>query len=166
MALLLSAPLPFPTFIPSSKTTPITNYLINNNYNKIISVSNFTLIKKNKLLLKISTATAAASYRGRFSTTEEEEEVEDDDDDERFEEAVELFNNREYYKCHDILEALWNKSQEPTTTLFHAILQCAVGFHHLFNMVNSFISYFFFFFTRHIFYCNFILIALQKNATF
>ncbi|CAK9150181.1 unnamed protein product [Ilex paraguariensis] len=50
-----------------------------------------------------------------------------------FEEAVGLFNGRDYYRCHDYLEALWNKSQEPTRTLIHGILQCAVGFHHLFN---------------------------------
>ncbi|KAL3506775.1 hypothetical protein ACH5RR_032157 [Cinchona calisaya] len=73
----------------------------------------------------------SASYRHsswrRF--TEEEQDV----DCCNFQDAVELFNNREYYSCHDVLEALWNKSQEPTRTLLHAILQCAVGFHHLFN---------------------------------
>ncbi|KAJ4837354.1 hypothetical protein Tsubulata_008336 [Turnera subulata] len=63
-------------------------------------------------------------------------DVEDDDDnaeDCSFERAVALFNNREYYKCHDLLEALWIKAEEPSRTLFHGILQCAVGFHHLFN---------------------------------
>ncbi|KAE8694735.1 F-box family protein isoform 1 [Hibiscus syriacus] len=50
-----------------------------------------------------------------------------------FDEAVSLFNQREYYKCHDLLESLWNKAEEPTRTLIHGILQCAVGFHHLFN---------------------------------
>ena len=30
-----------------------------------------------------------------------------------------LFNDREYYKCHDYLEALWNMAQEPTRTLIH-----------------------------------------------
>lgn len=78
-----------------------------------------------------------ASYRysswGRFTEEEEEEEVEDVECS--FEEAVQLFNNREYYKCHDVLEALWNKSQEPTRTLVHGILQCAVGLYHLFNQV-------------------------------
>ncbi|XP_011069981.1 uncharacterized protein LOC105155746 [Sesamum indicum] len=72
------------------------------------------------------------SYRittrgGRFDDDEEEEESCS------FDEAVLLFNTRDYYKCHDVLEALWNKSQEPTRTLVHGILQCAVGFHHLFN---------------------------------
>lgn len=63
-------------------------------------------------------------------------EDEDDRDDYDFEEAVALFNDREYYKCHDFLEALWNDAQEPTRTLIHGILQCAVGFHHLFNQVG------------------------------
>ncbi|KAK8649198.1 hypothetical protein V6N13_129932 [Hibiscus sabdariffa] len=58
---------------------------------------------------------------------------EEDDENCSFDEAVSLFNQREYYKCHDQLEALWNKAEEPTRTLFHGILQCAVGFHHLFN---------------------------------
>ncbi|KAJ8568971.1 hypothetical protein K7X08_037186 [Anisodus acutangulus] len=61
--------------------------------------------------------------------------VEDDLNTENysFQEAVSLFNSRDYYRCHDVLEALWNESQEPSRTLLHGILQCAVGFHHLFN---------------------------------
>ena len=35
------------------------------------------------------------------------------------------------------LEALWNMAQEPTRTLIHGILQCVVGFHHLFNQVGA-----------------------------
>lgn len=77
------------------------------------------------------TASYRYSSRGRFTEEEEEEE----DVECSFEEAVQLFNNREYYKCHDVLEALWNKSQEPTRTLVHGILQCAVGLYHLFNQV-------------------------------
>ncbi|XP_057785324.1 uncharacterized protein LOC131004149 isoform X2 [Salvia miltiorrhiza] len=57
----------------------------------------------------------------------------DDEEICSFDEAVSLFNTRDYYKCHDVLEALWNNSQDPTRTLLHGILQCAVGFHHLFN---------------------------------
>nr|VDD15879.1 unnamed protein product [Brassica oleracea] len=60
---------------------------------------------------------------------------EEDDNEENwnFEEAVSLFNKRDYYKSHDALEALWIRAEEPARTLFHGILQCAVGFHHLFN---------------------------------
>lgn len=71
----------------------------------------------------------------RYSSSEEE------DDDHSFDEAVSLFNQREYYKCHDLLEALWNKAEDPTRTLIHGILQCAVGFHHLFNQVGTQISH-------------------------
>lgn len=62
---------------------------------------------------------------------------EDDDDAEScsFDEAVALFNKRDYYRCHDCLEYLWNESEEPIRTLIHGILQCAVGFYHLFNQV-------------------------------
>ena len=70
----------------------------------------------------------------RYSSSEEDSE---DDENCSFDEAVSLFNQREYYKCHDFLEALWNKAEEPTRTLIHGILQCAVGFHHLFNQVET-----------------------------
>ena len=70
----------------------------------------------------------------RYSSSEEDRE---DDENCSFDEAVSLFNRREYYKCHDLLEALWNKAEEPTRTLIHGILQCSVGFHHLFNQVGT-----------------------------
>lgn len=81
---------------------------------------------ENILILYHRTASYRYSSWGRFT---EEEDV----DCCSFQEAVELFNKREYYRCHDVLESIWIKSQEPTRTLVHGILQCAVGFHHLFN---------------------------------
>ncbi|KAK4564613.1 hypothetical protein RGQ29_006616 [Quercus rubra] len=70
----------------------------------------------------------------RFSAVEDHYDDDGDTSDNfSFDGAVTLFNDREYYKCHDYLEALWNMAQEPTRTLIHGILQCAVGFHHLFN---------------------------------
>ncbi|KAM7270643.1 hypothetical protein ACFE04_029857 [Oxalis oulophora] len=68
----------------------------------------------------------------RYSSTDDNQEEEGDGDC-SFNEAVLLFNKREYYKCHDLLEALWIKAEDPTRTLLHGILQCAVGLHHLFN---------------------------------
>uniref|UniRef100_A0A0D9XWI3 DUF309 domain-containing protein n=1 Tax=Leersia perrieri TaxID=77586 RepID=A0A0D9XWI3_9ORYZ len=50
-----------------------------------------------------------------------------------FDTAVALFNGGEFHACHDVVEELWYTAEEPTRTLLHAILQCAVGFHHLFN---------------------------------
>ncbi|XP_044980976.1 uncharacterized protein LOC123448216 isoform X2 [Hordeum vulgare subsp. vulgare] len=61
------------------------------------------------------------------------------DDDENGEEvagfdaAVELFNGGEYHACHDVVEELWYSAEDPARTLLHGVLQCAVGFHHLFN---------------------------------
>ncbi|KAI3772707.1 hypothetical protein L6452_03899 [Arctium lappa] len=79
----------------------------------------------------------SASYRfppGRRSIDDDDD---DDDDDDlvggKFTEAVALFNTRDYHGCHDFLETIWNDSEDPIRSLVHGILQCAVGFHHLFN---------------------------------
>ncbi|XP_010922954.1 uncharacterized protein [Elaeis guineensis] len=56
-----------------------------------------------------------------------------DGEDPSFDRAAELFNGGDYHRCHDFLEELWNGAEEPIRTLLHGILQCAVGFHHLFN---------------------------------
>uniref|UniRef100_A0A453HQE3 DUF309 domain-containing protein n=1 Tax=Aegilops tauschii subsp. strangulata TaxID=200361 RepID=A0A453HQE3_AEGTS len=60
----------------------------------------------------------------------------DDEDDEElagFDAAVALFNGGEYHACHDVVEELWYSAEDPARTLLHGVLQCAVGFHHLFN---------------------------------
>lgn len=78
-------------------------------------------------------------YYDYFSIRRNRPNEEEDDQDAAdggggsFSEAVELFNVGDYYKCHDVLESLWNEAEDPARTLFHGILQCAVGFHHLFN---------------------------------
>ncbi|EFJ11882.1 hypothetical protein SELMODRAFT_125243 [Selaginella moellendorffii] len=53
--------------------------------------------------------------------------------EESFSDAVDMFNKRDYYKCHDIFEALWNDAEEPQRTLLHALLQSSVGLYHLLN---------------------------------
>ncbi|GLJ51165.1 hypothetical protein SUGI_1088970 [Cryptomeria japonica] len=63
----------------------------------------------------------------------DKEEVAADSEGSNFEVGVFLFNGREYYRCHDVFERLWNHAEEPQRTLLHAILQCCVGFYHLFN---------------------------------
>ena len=50
-----------------------------------------------------------------------------------FDAAVALFNGGEYHACHDVVEELWYSAEDPGRTLLHGVLQCAVGFHHLFN---------------------------------
>ncbi|CAM0874408.1 unnamed protein product [Alopecurus aequalis] len=76
--------------------------------------------------------------RRRLLTARGERPYPDDDDDEKeepagFDTAVALFNGGEYHTCHDVLEELWYSAEDPVRTLLHGILQCAVGFHHLFN---------------------------------
>ena len=43
------------------------------------------------------------------------------------------FNQREYYACHDTLEALWMESVDPDKKFYQGVLQIAVGCHHLQN---------------------------------
>lgn len=110
--------------LPPSQTNPTTTFFSSEYYSKPFSS-------------RRSCRHLYSSFRNsyRFSGAEEE-----GDDDCSFEEAVVLFNTREYYKCHDFLESLWNKAEEPSRTLIHGILQCAVGFHHLFNQVQTYLD--------------------------
>lgn len=50
-----------------------------------------------------------------------------------FWQGVEQFNNKDYYACHDTLEALWMESTEPQKTFYQGILQIAVALYHLGN---------------------------------
>jgi uncharacterized protein len=43
------------------------------------------------------------------------------------------FNQREYYACHDTLEAIWMESVDPDKKFYQGVLQIAVGCHHLQN---------------------------------
>ncbi|MCS7030898.1 MAG: DUF309 domain-containing protein [Gloeomargarita sp. SKYG116] len=47
-----------------------------------------------------------------------------------FAQAVEQFNQGEYYACHDTLEALWYDAPEPQRTLYQGLLQIAVAGYH------------------------------------
>ncbi|KAG2559784.1 hypothetical protein PVAP13_8KG009500 [Panicum virgatum] len=83
--------------------------------------------------------------RRRLLTARGERPPPDDDDEEEeedpsssataagFDAAVALFNRGEYHACHDVVEELWYGAEDPARTLLHGLLQCAVGFHHLFN---------------------------------
>uniref|UniRef100_A0A0E0MJ64 DUF309 domain-containing protein n=1 Tax=Oryza punctata TaxID=4537 RepID=A0A0E0MJ64_ORYPU len=75
--------------------------------------------------------TARGDYDYESTANEEEEESEAIGGS--FDTAVALFNGGEFHACHDVVEELWYTAEEPTRTLLHAILQCAVAFHHLFN---------------------------------
>ncbi|MBW4582477.1 MAG: DUF309 domain-containing protein [Tildeniella nuda ZEHNDER 1965/U140] len=50
-----------------------------------------------------------------------------------FWQGVEQFNQREFYACHDTLEALWIEATEPDKKFYQGILQVAVALYHLGN---------------------------------
>ncbi|HEV2236049.1 MAG TPA: DUF309 domain-containing protein [Ktedonobacterales bacterium] len=45
--------------------------------------------------------------------------------------AIAQFNQREFFECHETLEALWNAEPGPVRTLYKGILQVGVGCYHL-----------------------------------
>jgi predicted metal-dependent hydrolase len=50
--------------------------------------------------------------------------------DERFEYGIALFNRREFYACHEVLEDLWRPLQGPERFFVQAIIHFAVAFYH------------------------------------
>jgi uncharacterized protein len=51
-------------------------------------------------------------------------------EDELFAEGLDLFNAQRFYDCHEALEALWNRQQEPEKQFTQGIIQIAVGLYH------------------------------------
>jgi len=45
--------------------------------------------------------------------------------------GVAQFNQREYFECHETLEAVWNAEPGPIRVLYKGILQVGVGCYHL-----------------------------------
>lgn len=45
--------------------------------------------------------------------------------------AIEQFNRREFYECHETLEALWLAEKSESRLLYQGVLQVGVAFHHL-----------------------------------
>jgi Uncharacterized conserved protein len=56
-----------------------------------------------------------------------------DDQPDEFWQGVEQFNQRQFYACHDTLEAIWMEASEPDRKFYQGILQIAVAFYHLGN---------------------------------
>ena len=50
-----------------------------------------------------------------------------------FWQGVEQFNSRQFYACHDTLEALWIEASEPEKSFYQGVLQIAVALYHLSN---------------------------------
>lgn len=47
--------------------------------------------------------------------------------------GIDQFNQRQFYACHDTLEALWMDAPPPEKTFYQGILQIAVALYHLGN---------------------------------
>lgn len=45
--------------------------------------------------------------------------------------GIEQFNRREYFECHETLEAIWSAEPGPIRALYKGILQIGVGCYHL-----------------------------------
>ncbi|MGB0742301.1 MAG: DUF309 domain-containing protein, partial [Planctomycetaceae bacterium] len=50
--------------------------------------------------------------------------------DERLAEGVKLFNEGEFFACHDVLEDLWTEQVCPERTFLQGLIQLAVALHH------------------------------------
>lgn len=50
--------------------------------------------------------------------------------------AVEKFNNREFFDCHDILEDYWFECKAEEKDFYQGLLHYAVAFHHLIDKKN------------------------------
>ncbi|WP_421656036.1 DUF309 domain-containing protein [Leptothermofonsia sp. ETS-13] len=55
------------------------------------------------------------------------------DQPDQFWQGVEQFNQRQFYACHDTLEAIWMEASEPDRRFYQGILQIAVALYHLGN---------------------------------
>lgn len=48
-----------------------------------------------------------------------------------FTHGVQLFNEQEYFECHEVLEKLWNLQNGPDKQFTQGLIQIAVGLYHL-----------------------------------
>ena len=46
-------------------------------------------------------------------------------------EGIRLFNERDFFACHEVLELVWRAEPDPVRALYQGILQIGVGFYHL-----------------------------------
>ena len=50
--------------------------------------------------------------------------------DELLQKGIALFNNCEFFQCHEVLEEAWTKEVGPRRLFFQALIHLAVGFFH------------------------------------
>ena len=48
----------------------------------------------------------------------------------RFHRGLELFNHREFFECHEVLEEVWTPARGPERLFLQALIHFAVGFYH------------------------------------
>ena len=51
----------------------------------------------------------------------------------QFAHGVELFNQKEFFECHDAFEELWQEERGERRLFLQGLIQAAVGCHHLSN---------------------------------
>jgi predicted metal-dependent hydrolase len=44
--------------------------------------------------------------------------------------GIELFNTRQFFLCHEVLEEVWTDERGPRRQFLQALIHFAVGFHH------------------------------------
>lgn len=47
-----------------------------------------------------------------------------------FARGIELFNNSEFFECHEVLEEIWTRTVQPERWFLQSLIHFAVGFHH------------------------------------
>lgn len=55
---------------------------------------------------------------------------------EAFRRGVELFNQRRFFDCHEVLEAIWLEELEAEKPFYQGLIQVAAGFHQLLEKRN------------------------------
>ena len=47
-----------------------------------------------------------------------------------FKRGIDLFNRREFFECHEVLEEIWTHARGPERLFLQALIHFAVGFYH------------------------------------
>jgi len=55
---------------------------------------------------------------------------------ENFRRGLELFNQRRFFDCHEVLEAIWLEEPDAEKPFYQGLIQVAAGFHQLFEKRN------------------------------
>src|SRR3990170_1170784 len=55
---------------------------------------------------------------------------------ENFRRGLELFNQRRFFDCHEVLEAIWLEELETEKPFYQGLIQVAAGFHQFFEKRN------------------------------